>query len=107
MKQWREDNRERHLEMDRLWRQANPAKKAALGAKRRASIRTAIPRWIDYDAVAALYAQAAALTQSTGVPHVVDHIIPLTSDRVCGLHWHGNMQVLTAYDNGVKHNKFV
>lgn len=106
IKAWRKENRERHLEMDRLWREANPARKAALGAKRRASIRRAIPLWVDFDAVKVLYEQAAALTSTTGVPHVVDHVVPLTNPNVCGLHWHGNLQVLTAQANGEKHNKF-
>lgn len=34
--------------------------------------------------------------QLTGVPREVNHIVPLNSDLVCGLHWEGNRQVTPA-----------
>jgi hypothetical protein len=36
----------------------------------------------------------------------VDHIIPLKSDFVCGLHCHTNLRVITAEENKAKNNRY-
>lgn len=36
----------------------------------------------------------------------VDHIVPITHPLVCGLHWHGNMQILTPEANRLKGNNW-
>lgn len=53
------------------------------------------------------YEEAYRRTQATGVPHVVDHIIPLRGDPVHGWHEVGNLQVLTSAENLAKGNKIL
>ncbi len=107
-KRWRERNRERYLlacsKAGRKWRTTNPDKVNAKTARRRAAKRQAFVAWADKEKIAAFYAQAARLTAETGTPHEVDHIDPLCSDFICGLHNEFNLRVITAKENRVKHN---
>lgn len=50
---------------------------------------------------------AERLTRETGIPHQVDHIVPLQSKIVCGLHVEHNLRVITATENARKKNKLV
>lgn len=64
------------------------------------------PGWADHDATAAMHDAARLLTEQTGVLYEVDHIVPLNHPLVCGLHWHGNMQVMTGDGNRQKANNW-
>ena len=81
-----------------------PEKKRADNAKRRADETRATPRWADFKAIADIYKRSIFLTEVLGEPYQVDHIVPLNSALVCGLHWEGNLQVLTADENMKKSN---
>jgi hypothetical protein len=72
---------------------------------RRAAKLQATPIWADRAAMRAVYAQAQALEQASGVRHEVDHIVPLRGRNVCGLHVPANLQVLRASDNRKKSNR--
>lgn len=74
-------------------------------SERRAIEKKARPLWCDREAVKALHFQAAELASVTGFEWHVDHIVPLKSKLVCGLHWHGNMQLLPASVNQSKSNR--
>jgi hypothetical protein len=65
----------------------------------------AVPIWFDRVSVDEIYLKRKLLTDSTGVKHDVDHIVPLRSPYVCGLHWHGNLVLLTATENRSKGNR--
>lgn len=64
----------------------------------------AVP-WANRRAMAAFYAQAAAI-RAGGGDATVDHIIPLNHTLVCGLHNEFNLQILTRDENIEKSNKF-
>lgn len=100
---WGARNRDRVLERGRRWSKRNPHKIAAKCSRRRA--RTSAMAWADKAAISEVYKKARELTVATGVPHEVDHVFPLNSDKVCGLHVEGNLQVLTAYENRSKGNR--
>lgn len=74
-------------------------------AQRRARRMMATPAWVDGDAILAFYAEANRLSIETGTVHHVDHIVPLTSKLVCGLHCEHNLQVLPGVENLRKHNR--
>lgn len=76
---------------------------------RREYLKDGTPPWLsDYDIaeIEALYFKARLLSHRTGVPHVVDHTIPLKHPEVCGLHVPWNMSVMTAEDNAAKKNAY-
>jgi 5-methylcytosine-specific restriction endonuclease McrA len=62
------------------------------------------PKWVKRADLAHLKELRAALTASTGIPHVIDHVIPLNHPMVCGLSVPENLQVITYRQNGAKSN---
>jgi len=85
------------LEYSAAWAKANPEKRRAIDARHRAAKRNAVPAWADSKAIAEFYRNAPVGFQ-------VDHIVPLVSPYVCGLHWEGNLQYLTPAANQSKRN---
>lgn len=53
-----------------------------------------------------IYERAARLTAATGERHEVDHVVPLRSSVVCGLHVPRNLEAIKAYKNRAKSNRF-
>jgi len=68
--------------------------------KRRATKIKAIPSWFTGESVESIYQEARAANMQ------VDHIIPLTSAFVCGLHCRDNMQLLDPIENIKKGNRY-
>jgi 5-methylcytosine-specific restriction endonuclease McrA len=52
-----------------------------------------------------MYKTAITMTRITGEQYVVDHIVPLRSEVVCGLHVPWNLRVITREENLKKSNK--
>lgn len=86
----------------------NPEMYKALTSLRRRRFRDATPPWLNSEqkkAIRTLYLHAQSMTEATGERYVVDHIIPLQSDVVCGLHVPWNLRVMTQEENLKKSNK--
>lgn len=113
--------KERQAAVSKLWVERNPdGRKAA--ARRwyqrhlkharlqlviaQATRRRRYVSWANVEGIAALYAKAALLTQTTGRSHVVDHIVPLKGHRVSGLHVENNLRIIERSENARKSNKW-
>ncbi len=81
----------------------------SIQAERNANKAKATPPWLtkqDRADIATMYADSVIKSTSTGIPHEVDHIVPLRSKIVCGLHVPWNLQVVKASENRRKSNLF-
>jgi 5-methylcytosine-specific restriction endonuclease McrA len=60
----------------------------------------ATPSWADLDGIEDVYLEAEYMQME------VDHIVPLQSNLVCGLHVWDNLQLLTKSENCQKKNHY-
>jgi hypothetical protein len=102
---WRAKDPEHVRAVKAAWTANNKAVWNAKTARRTAAKLQAIPRWADLEKIKEFYAAADFLGQVTGEWYHVDHIVPLQSKLVCGLHTEQNLQVLPASDNLRKNNR--
>lgn len=96
-RKWKSANKGKTSQRYREWRIANKAYDSARAAARKAAKLRATPLWADADAMSAFYRNRPA-------GHDVDHIVPLVSSRVCGLHCEANLQYLPSAENQAKRN---
>ena len=100
---YRERNRAACNERITIWKRQHPERLVIYALLRGKRVKQAIPKWADFDAMEAIYQQAAEMRKAGNNVHV-DHIVPLTNKRVCGLHWEGNLQIVPAEENLKKLN---
>lgn len=105
-KKWREANKEFHKELTKAWAQKNKHIVQEIVRRRQAKKLQRTPAWADKKKMQEIYAEARRMTKETGIPHDVDHIIPLQGKMVSGLHCEQNLQVLPRKQNRQKHNHF-
>lgn len=101
-KEWTARNKDKKREYDKDYVSKNTARVRSYKAKRRAKERNATPPWLTNDqleAIRAVYVEAERLTIETGVPHQVDHIVPLSGKTVSGLHVPWNLRAIPAVEN--------
>ena len=92
------------------WKEANKVQVRADTKARRRKHRDATPLWLtrkQKSEIRQLYQIAITMTQTTGEQYVVDHIVPLRGEAVCGLHVPWNLRVITQEQNLKKSNKLV
>ena len=106
---WRLANPKKVKEMNaksgRKWSKNNRGKRNAITQKRRAALLNRFPEWADTEKIKTFYLEAERLTKETGIPHEVDHVIPLQGEIISGLHVHNNLQILSRSQNRSKKNK--
>jgi len=104
------DAKRDHAKRSKAWRGADPSKRLAYNAsrleqhsrqeaKRKAAIAVATPSWAEIDDIAGMYVKARA----TGME--VDHIVPILSPLVCGLHCMANLRIVSERENKSKGNR--
>lgn len=120
---YRSKNRDRLLAEESAWRKANPqkckeikrrwieknkdyyrARCAFYGAERYNNMKQARPKWANPFFMREIYHLAILRSRALGIPHHVDHIVPIKSKIVCGLHVENNMRVILARTNIQKSN---
>jgi 5-methylcytosine-specific restriction endonuclease McrA len=92
------------------WKENNKTQVRADTKARRRKHRDATPKWLSRkqkSEIRQLYQIAITMTQTTGEQYVVDHIVPLRADTVCGLHVPWNLRVITQEENLKKSNKLL
>lgn len=101
-RKWNAANPERKRQMDLAFAEKNKALITSYKAKRRATLRQAMPSWLTQDQILqirAIYAEAKRLSDETGIPHDVDHIVPLAGKIVSGLHVPWNLRAIPKIEN--------
>ena len=74
--------------------------------ERKSHIKQATPSWVDKRKLHEIYKNRVDISNETGIIHHVDHIYPLRGELVCGLHVPENLQIIPAYENMEKSNKY-
>lgn len=95
-------------EYQKAWKDRNVVWVRADTKARRRKHRDATPPWLTQkqkSEIRQLYQIAITMTQTTGEQYVVDHIVPLRGESVCGLHVPWNLRVITREENLIKSNK--
>jgi hypothetical protein len=102
---WQAANKNKVAEILRRWKRRNAAHVNAENSKRKAALLRATSLWANQDLIRGFYVRAQQLTKETGVEHHVDHIVPLKSKLVSGLHVEFNLRVIPAIQNEAKGNR--
>lgn len=105
---YRAANLEKARAAARDWSKNNPAKVRVAHSRRRAASKNGRRiRDSEFDQffIKEIYVLAQLRTRATGVKWHVDHIVPLQSKRVSGLHCAANLQLLSQVENYRKGNR--
>lgn len=103
--EWQKKNKARKSEYQRRYRVRHAHTVALKDKRRKEALRRAIVPWSDLVAISEFYRKARELSAVTGAEWQVDHIVPIKSDRVCGLHVLDNLRFIPKADNASKGNR--
>jgi 5-methylcytosine-specific restriction endonuclease McrA len=94
------NQKERSILYQKEYRLKNPHIQKSINAKRRALKLKATPKFANLKKIKQIY-------KNCPKGYEVDHIIPLNSKLICGLHVEWNLQYLTPTENQRKSNKLI
>lgn len=92
------NNRSKELARSKKKRESNRSYYSSKCAERRSKKLGATPSWFESEKVNFIYGMARKLNLE------VDHVVPITSENVCGLHCWDNLQLLSRAENAKKGN---
>ena len=99
-KRYYSKNKEKIKISQKQWNNENKGKVRHYKSKRKSRVKRATPYWFEKDLVEKVYQEACSRGWE------VDHIVPIKSEIVCGLHCHDNLQILEKELNGSKSNSY-
>lgn len=102
---YRKENREELRATARDAYKADPAKNTEKVRRRVAAKKQAFPEWANLFFIQEAYRLARLRSDMTGFKWHVDHIVPLHSQIVCGMHVEHNLQVIPGVSNCAKGNR--
>lgn len=103
---WRSKNKKRIAEKNKEWALKNKDLINMSTARRRFCKANATPKWANSFFISEAYSLALLRSEVTGYKWQVDHIVPLRSKIVCGLHCESNLQVIPKSQNLSKGNRY-
>lgn len=106
---WRRHNPEKVRRFVLNWFKNNPVKANNYSVLRRARLKDRLPSWLteaQHGEMKDIYRKAREMSLNTDIKYHVDHIVPLCGANVSGLHVPWNLQILTAFENHSKNNRY-
>lgn len=76
----------------------------SIAARRRCRMKDAFDETANQQKINQIYCKAKELTEDTGIPYEVDHIVPISKG---GKHHEDNLQIITMSENRKKHTKIM
>jgi len=104
-KEYRALKRDARKQYNKKWAANNRDKLNARDSRRRAALMQATPAWADNNKIQEIYSLAKQYENVFGGRWSVDHIVPLRSKLVCGLHVETNLRILPLNENKAKGNR--
>ena len=106
---WYANNKEYRQEYRRKHYLENKGQYNASINLRRAAKLQATPSWLtekQLHDITVIYTACAKVSERTGKPHHVDHVVPLQGENICGLHVPWNLAIIPAKMNLAKSNTY-